>query len=120
MARLKTDVPVFRDGMRMGEKVDVLRDYLVQLRSELEFVLHNLSGENFNSAGISLSIESTAREKLGSVGPVGEGIGLQSGRARIVLSDEGTALWYGKIGLRISETGIGITTDGESWREVTE
>lgn len=119
MARLKTDVPVFDGNERAGEKADRLREYLEQQKKELDFVLSNLSGTNFNGAGLALDIrDSGGRSSMGSVGAVGQGVGLRSGQARAEVSAEGAALWFGHAGLRVTAAGVEYTGDGVNWKKL--
>lgn len=115
MARLKTDVPVFPDGTRISERVELLREYLLQQRQELEFVLSNLSGLNFNGTSLTLDVTDGSGKSLGSLGYVNGGLGLRCGEARVVVSAAGATLWFGSTGLRVSENGVEKTTDGKTW-----
>lgn len=116
MARLKTDVPDFPDGSRVSEKVELLREYLLQQRQELEFVLSNLSGLNFNGTGLTMDVSDGSGKVLGSLGYTNGGIGIRTGEARIEVNADGAALWFGTVGLRVSNSGIQWTTDGRNWR----
>lgn len=119
MARLKTEVPDLSRLEKSGEKIEALREYMEQHRKELDFLLANLSGSNFNGAGLSLRIsDGGGRESLGSVGAVGAGVGLQSGQARVEVSPAGAALWFGNSGLRVTAAGIEYTGDGVSWKKL--
>lgn len=119
MARLKTDVPVFDGNERTGEKVDRLLEYLGQQKKELDFVLANLSGTNFNGAGLALDIrDSGGRSSLGSVGAVGQGVGFRSGQARAEVSAEGAYLWFASAGIRVTAGGIEYTGDGVNWKKL--
>ncbi len=119
MARLKTDVPVPSGNENTRELVGRILEYLEQQKKELDFVLSNLGAVNFNGAGLSLEVtDPGGKAVLGSIGYAGNGIGLRSGQARVEVSQEGAALWFGYAGLRVMAEGVECTGDGVTWKKL--
>lgn len=120
MALLKTEVPLpERDGT-VRRQVEQLYDYLNQLQNSLNFVLTNLGAANLNGADLRIPVKSGDGKKvLGSLGVQGGGVGLASGESSVTVDEGAVTLRRGKTGLRLTEDRVEITTDGETWRELS-
>ena len=117
MARMKTEVPVLDGAGSASEKVEMLREYLVQHRLELDFVLSNLSGINFNGAGFAMDIlDEGGKARMGTLGRTEKGVGFFCGEARVEVTPESAALWFGNSGIRATASGVEYSNDGETWK----
>ena len=118
MAFLKTEAPSFDGAASEKERLARLEDYIVQHARELDYVLRHLSGSNMGRTMFSVGVADTEGTSLGTLGYTGSGVGAALGGAVCEVRSDGTYLLCGTNGVRVSESGLEITTNGgRTWAD---
>lgn len=118
MAFLKTEAPGFDGTGTERERLARVEDYLTQHARELDFVLRHLSGVNMGRTLFSVDVTDTEGAALGTLGHTGTGVGAALNGAVCEVRSDGAYLLCGRHGIRVTGSGVEMTSDGKTWTGV--